>query len=756
MLALQTKGSTVAAALGSLSLIALVVVWTQREPIARSVIEQSLADNGVSGRYTITQIGTRHQRLENISIGDAANPDLTASWAEIDVGVGLSGLVVKAVRAGGVRLQGRLVDGQLTLGEVDRLLPKPTDAPFSLPDIDTVLTDARMSLATPWGKVGLVLSGKGNIARSFSGQLAVASPALQTGDVSVKRATSVVNLATVNRRILIEGALKSALVSASGLRISNIEATIKGGGDERGKAAYLDWQGAGVPLHLPAGAARNLLISGSARRDATTGVKGAGTIQIEGLRPTGPELRRLAAAIPTASGTPLQPVLAQLRAALARLQAGSVYKTGFTFQQSANGMNVEVVPGEARTKSGFKMVGSGRGFSLETDPSQTMFDARYRFAGGGFPSGAVEMNLKNKVWTGLANFSPYQAGTARVALAPVKFRLDRAGLSLNSFVTIDGPLGTGRLTGLKVPLMLRPGKAPVSGCLPTSFQRLEIAGLILSPAQFKTCVTSNDARIASPRLSGRLGSAPIAIAANSARIGLFKGDFGVDALAIRLGDASRLSLLDISKLTGTLSRGGANGQFSGAAGQIGSVPLLVSNGAGQWALNDGLFKMSGGVQIADAAPEPRFSPLVANDFALRLMDNRVTATAIAREPKSQIAVSNVSIAHNLDTGTGNAVLDVRGLNFGRALQPEALTNITLGVIANVEGSISGRGQIDWTADKVTSSGVFRTRNMNLAAAFGPVTGLSGEIRLSDLLALETVPGQSVTRVNQSGDRGTRR
>jgi hypothetical protein len=60
--------------------------------------------------------------------------------------------------------------------------------------------------------------------------------------------------------------------------------------------------------------------------------------------------------------------------------------------------------------------------------------------------------------------------------------------------------------------------------------------------------------------------------------------------------------------------------------------------------------------------------------------------------------------------------------------------------------MSGTGRIDWDGSEngIRSTGTFRTNGMNLAAAFGPVTGLAGEIRFTDLLALETAPGQIVS------------
>jgi translocation and assembly module TamB len=67
----------------------------------------------------------------------------------------------------------------------------------------------------------------------------------------------------------------------------------------------------------------------------------------------------------------------------------------------------------------------------------------------------------------------------------------------------------------------------------------------------------------------------------------------------------------------------------------------------------------------------------------------------------------------------------------------------LGIAANVEATVTGNGRIEWTPERVTSGGEFSTTNANLAAAFGPVQGLSGTIRFDDLIGLSTPPGQRV-------------
>jgi hypothetical protein len=67
------------------------------------------------------------------------------------------------------------------------------------------------------------------------------------------------------------------------------------------------------------------------------------------------------------------------------------------------------------------------------------------------------------------------------------------------------------------------------------------------------------------------------------------------------------------------------------------------------------------------------------------------------------------------------------------------------VIALVRGTIAGQGRINWDAGgNVTSTGDFSTANLDLAAPFGPVEGMSGTIHFSDLLGLETPPGQVMT------------
>lgn len=187
------------------------------------------------------------------------------------------------------------------------------------------------------------------------------------------------------------------------------------------------------------------------------------------------------------------------------------------------------------------------------------------------------------------------------------------------------------------------------------------------------------------------------------------------------------------------------GTMEGGSGRIANVPLLMSEAIGRWTFTGGALDLTGGtLRVADANPLPRFDALAGSEVALRLADNRITATGRLSTPDKHIFISGVAIEHDLSNGSGHADLSVPGIAFGDALQPDQLTQLTHGVIANVVGTVSGEGHIRWNQTGVTSDGVFRTPGTDLAAALGPVTGIAGEIRFTDLLNLETGPGQIAT------------
>ena len=776
----------------AIAVLAFALLWAGRKPLAEGALERALASRGVQASYTVKSIGLRWERIENVRIGDPKRPDLTADWVEIRLGGGLPGLSATAIRAGGVRLRGRLVDGRVSLGSVDKLLPKGDGkTPFALPDLDIDLSDARMRLDTPYGVVGAKLDGKGNLADGFDGKLAAIAPSLGTRDCTVSRMTAYVDVTITDRAPTISGPVRADAARCSGTVLAApalaLEAVLTPAldgwrGTARVEARGLQASGAtlaqvsgrvgfnGTPsdtqgtVDLSAKAARyrttrlsGLAVNGGFRTGG--GLRGDGTVRVDRLMPDPALAGRVAGAARSAGSTPLGPLLSQLaRTARTLTQAGFAITSDVRFGDGAATVSRIIAKGADRMAL---RVEGGEG--IRFGAGQFLADTRVRLSGGGLPM--VESTFQRRgdgMTLGLARLTPFEGNGAWLSLAPVRFAAKPSGAMLfETFATLDGPLGDGRVEGLRMPVALdisANGAITLNrGCAPLAFQRLAISGLTLQPTALRLCPAEGGAlfslsngrkrggaTVAAPRLTGRIGSTPVALAANGTRLSLGSNGFTVDRLAVRLGVADRLSRLDIGSLTGRISGSTVQGKFAGTTGKIANVPLIMDESAGDWTLRNGALSLTGTVTVSDEQVPGRFNPLVSNDVVLKLVNGQVSVTGTLREPRTSTDVTKVVIAHNLRSGTGNATLDVASLRFGKALQPEMLTNLTIGVIANVMGEVSGRGDIRWTPDGVTSSGRFGTQNMDFAAAFGPVTGLRGDIVFNDLLALATPPGQRVT------------
>src|SRR5688572_327616 len=150
-----------------LLLVALAGLWVARRPIATEFLEREFDRRGVEATYRLDRVGLRTQQLSNLVIGDPRRPDLTARYAQIQTRIQWNGSVeVYRVVARGVRLRGRLVKGKVSWGQIDKLLPPPTDKPFQLPDFVLDVADSSISLATPFGPLGLALEGAGKDRKS--------------------------------------------------------------------------------------------------------------------------------------------------------------------------------------------------------------------------------------------------------------------------------------------------------------------------------------------------------------------------------------------------------------------------------------------------------------------------------------------------------------------------------------------------------------------------------------------------------------
>jgi translocation and assembly module TamB len=776
-MAIGRKKYWILAALIGLPVAAIAYAWNQRVPIAQDYIDDSLAAKGVPARYTIRNLGRDMQRLENVSIGDPARPDLTADWVEIDTSIWLLGYEIKAVRAGGVRLRGALKDGKVSLGALDRLLPAPTGEPFKLPDIEIALTNGVASFTTPYGPIGLVLrEAKGNPAKVFVADGALASRALKYGGIDLAEARGALTIKLVNGAAQVTGPVSLAQASGMGIRAAGVSTKLDinvADGKFTGKAPLLIGRASGQGVSLRDAAvsleakgdsqfgAIDFSARGSSKIDSAPGVvlssarfaiegraskdgleRLAGPVWLDDVRPQKAQLSSIQGQLGAFGGTPIEPIMAGLRSAIGGLERGSTLEARISCGRAGGKLGCLAEPSLLVAKSGLTVRGAGASLSFGSAGSSTI-KGQYTIAGGGFPSVTVNLSgTADDLAFSTGAISMLEGGSA-LALTPISGRVSNGALRLETNIRLSGGVGGGRIEGLSLPVSIKPGQTPLAGCFAPRFERFTLQDLRLNAATLSLCRKGDAFELRPLALNGVLGRNPLKLTASGGRVTVPTADFAFRDVAVRLAAGDAPTNLALTALNGTFGRGGADGRFVGASGNIANVPLKLSEGVGVWSFRNGVFLTKANLMVADAAADYRYVPLQSPDFSLRLENGKIDARGSLIHPKSGRKISLVTIQHDLGRGAGQATLDVAGLEFDDQFQPEELTPLTLGVVANVRGAVRGTGTINWTPNGVTSGGKFFTENTNLAAAFGPVEGLKAEISLSDLLNLETSEVQTI-------------
>ena len=772
-------------------LLLAALAWTQRKPIADNLVRRELEKRGVTARYRVAQIGLGRQRLVDVVLGNPDAPDLIADWIEVDTNVSLNGATVTGARVGRARLRATLrPDGTVSFGQIDRLLPPPSGKPFALPDFDVAVDDGRVRLATPYGVIGAKLAGRGNLANGFTGTLAAVAERLSLNGCGIDRLAANLSLRTAATGPSLSGPVRAQSAACGDVRlvgpVVRAEAQLSPAFDRwRGRAGVAAERIAAPRTQL---AALSGTIGFDGRAQATTGMldlaSGAfvlpdlagqglsiagryevggvpafdGRIGARGARLSQGLVAQILRSADAAAGTPVAP--------LASAAAGAAARAAQRFDLSAE---LAARPLAARVDRLAFVAASGARATLRDGPVRWVsgkgatLNGTLAMGGGGLPLASIRLVHAGpgSPVTGTATIAPYAAGDARLALAPVRFRTAGDGATrIETRAELSGPFSGGRIDRLALPIDARwdgGGRLVVNdGCVPVAFDRLRVSALTLDPARLRLCATDGGmVRLAggkigggvstgATRLTGTLGSTPVTLAAAGGRFGLRDLGFALREVKTRLGSPDRVSVLDLGTLTGRVANGAVSGRFAAGEGQIGNVPLLIREGSGDWKLAGGILSLNGDVGVRDADPQPRFEPLRSDDFTLTLNGNDIRAAGTLKHPAKGVKVTDVTIIHDLATGRGNAVLAVPGITFGDSFQPNELTRLTYGVVADVKGTVSGRGDIAWSPERITSTGTFRTADTDLAAAFGPVTGLAGEIRFTDLLGLVTAPGEVAT------------
>jgi len=790
-------------ALGLLVLLVVVVVvaWIQRRPIATHYLKSEFERRGVTASYHLDRVGLRTQEVSNLVIGDPKRPDLVARYAHIETRLRWNGsFEVYRIVARGVRLRGRLIHGRVSWGQIDRLMPPPSNKPFALPDFVLDIRDSSIALATPFGPLGIALEGNGKLSGGFRGVAAVSSPHLVPGRCAADHLHAHLALAVIARRPRIDGpvvlerftcplsrfdvaaprfdanaSFNEAFTSIDGGGRMSARSLVAGAnglanfiGDISYKGSLGDVQG---EVKLSAQKSRMATIYADRTRldgGYHLGLR-SGTFDLVGdyaadsaaLDPT--MIAGVTQPLAAAANTPIGPVARSIGDAIGRTarnfnSAGRLKVVNFPGGGAARITDANIVgPNGARAR-----VFGGSGVTYYWPAGGLRIDGDIEM-GGGLPQGRVSLRQPRAgaPMSGIADIAPYSANGQRLALTPIRFGPGPGrSTALSTIAQLDGRFPNGRVQALRLPITGQIGRAGSfafgTSCAVGSVYYLQISSIQLGPTRLPVCpigpaIVSKSptgplqygARVTRPVLNGRIGSSPLHLQAAGGQI--VGQQFTFNDLDMRLGKPQAPTSIAAARLMGRFAGKGMAGTFSGGRSIIGDIKLLVSDAAGRWRYDNSRLSLNGSLNLSDRNAQPRFYPLHGNDFAFTLSGDTIRAGGSLVHPGTGTRVTDVTIHHSLSTGSGQALLDVPGLTFGPGLQPDEITPLTEGVIALVTGTISGQGQIHWSGNgKVTSFGDFSTANLDLAAPFGPVTGMRGTIHFDDLLGLTTPPGQVMT------------
>lgn len=791
-------------ATGAVVLVTGGGLWLTRNRIADGVITRQLAALGLPATYRIVSIGPGREVLADVVVGDPKRPDLVIERAELELAWSLTGPRIGQVTLVRPRLYGTFHGGTAHFGALDKVIhAKPAGKePFRLPDWRLTIVDGRGLLDADQGRVAFKADGTGALRDGFAGTVAVVAPRLALGACTTARATAYGRVTIRNEQPRFAGPVRVADLAcpSAGLAVRGADlfldaqadrdfagANVKGrvrtstfrastvAGQTLGLDTALAWRGGALSGRVAATAGGVRTAQGSvglleldglvkARPGAVQGAapdaEFRGTVDAHGLR-RGPALdRALVSAQAAVAGTLAAPMVAQVRRRLAEEERGSRFSADVTLRHGHDGAwNVVVPQGALRGGSGQSLLSLGKVQVAGSGTATPRFAGNFATGGAGMPriAGTMERRGRAGAQFHLA-MADYAVGRDRLAVPElVVVQTPDGTMGFSGQARLSGAIPGGRVENLRLPINGAYGRTGALAlwrrCVQPQFDSLQLGEMAVDGQTLMLCPSGGQAivsagngplRVAlgapSLRMTGRLGQTPLRL--ETGAVGMaWPGTLTARGVNLALGPEATATRLVLADLTARLGRD-FSGTFAGVEARMAAVPLDITGAAGTWRFAGGKLMLADtAFDLTDRASPARFAKLNARDATLSLADGRIGAQALLRDAATGRAVTQVAVMHDLARAAGHADLVIERLVFDKGFQPAQLTPLALGLIANANGTITGRGRIDWQGDRVTSSGRFGTQGLDFAAAFGPVKGLSGALDFTDLLAMETAPHQ---------------
>lgn len=401
---------------------------------------------------------------------------------------------------------------------------------------------------------------------------------------------------------------------------------------------------------------------------------------------------------------------------------------------------------------------------------------RLDIAGGGLPSVDVSVDALQAsggavTASGVARIAPFAAGGARASVERLAFVVRGPAaaprVSLAGRAALSGAFAGGRLDGAELAFDLEAGGGGVRllGCTQATLAGFAQGDVSIGPARARLCPQSGGLRIDARGIAGAatLAVSPFAITT---------GDGGrtmatLDTITLEARQGGALAFSATPKSVTTLPDGetiaaqaGLAGVFDPGASRTWRLDARTDtldaaafgtrlSGAGALRAQGRDGRVTGALEqarltLVDTLATERFGPVQA-DGALAL-DAAGVAGRFALATTNGKPLGTADITHRFAEGTGEAAIALDQLGFTRrGLQPDQLFPALKGIVAEMEGALDATVALRWGGGApFAARATVATARLDFATGLGPVERVSGAVEISDLLALTSPPGQTLT------------
>jgi hypothetical protein len=783
-------------------LVVGLAAWLGRRTVAREAVVFWLERRGVAAEVRIDRLELNGM-VGAVTLGDPRDPQVVAPRVEVDWTVGApwraGGLGPKPtrIRLVGSTVRARWTGRRLSFGQLDPLIDEFARRPARTDEVGPVilLEKAVVRLDSDWGRTTMLGDARVADGRLASLEAVLPSADYRNGVRFVRAAGGRVNLATASGRTRFDLTLAIAEADLPGVRGAGLDLRA------RGAAAYPDVgrRSADGPARLDLAFAADRMASGGwSGTDVSGGIDfvGEATGAGAGLTVTGLSTLDLSAA--EVDGT--------VRARGARVKAtgaptrlvfddgGPLWRLDGPVSIAASSVDGQGFALRGLDAASTELTLGGRGVTWEASGSTLLRASRVETGGltltGVASRGALDLVADGPLrltLTGVASATggrwPLLGAPGRddvPELATLKGALSDFSLSAPAYRLAVGPSGTTVETpqGLTIrprrggSATITPAGGPVlidalgaaprgafdlamsGGGLPEA--RVRVTGWRMTSGGLQADLTGRAAldfglgRGVTLDAAGRLATTAAGLTFTTSRCTpltverLELGENDVIDVAGSLCPTGR-PLVTVAdggwRVDGRLADVSARAPFLALRVEAGQGPLTVRGTPGGLGLTVGVER----ARVIDATDPLRFHPLQASGRASLANDrwNGVFDLAEGETP-----VGRLTLAHDGPTGVGGVDVMSEDLIFAEGgLQPSDLTPLGADLIRSpVSGRVRFDGRIDWTAQPGggSSGGLLTLEDLDFDSPAGPVEGLSGQIRLTNLAPLETAPDQTVT------------